>query len=107
MRLVADPETAAWLATVPTLQWDAGNSTKSEVKHGFSSADVESLFLGNFAFAGRIIEPTHEETRHLLFGVTADGRHAALVFTRRGEFLRPISCRSMRKKEKEAFDAAT
>ena len=80
---------------------------KSEVKHGFSAADVESLFRGKLAFAGRIIDPAHDEPRHLMFGVTADGRHAVLVFTRRGEFLRPISCRSMRNKEKEAFDAAT
>lgn len=107
MKLVADPDTVAWLATGPLLQWDAGNSRKSEVKHGFSSTDVESIFRGQFAFAGQIIEPEHEEPRYLLFGVTADDRYAALIFTRRGELLRPISCRAMRKKEKEAFDAAT
>ncbi len=39
--------------------------------------------------------------------VTSGGRHAALVFTRRGDKLRPISCRAMRKGEKEAYDAAT
>jgi uncharacterized DUF497 family protein len=39
--------------------------------------------------------------------VTAGGRRAALIFARRGDKLRPISCRAMRKKEKEAYDAAT
>ena len=55
----------------------------------------------------RIVEPAHEEARYLLLGVTSGGRHAALVFTRRGDKLRPISCRAMRRREKEVYDAAT
>ncbi len=70
-------------------------------------ADVESLLDAPVLFAGRIVEPTHEEARYLLLGVTAGGRRAALVFARRGEKLRPISCRAMRKREKEEYDAAT
>ena len=58
-------------------------------------------------FAGRILEPAHDELRYLLLGVTSGGRRAALVFARRGDKLRPISCRAMRKKEKEAYDAET
>jgi len=107
VRLVADPEIAAWLAARPTVQWDAGNSTKSAAKHGFHLADVESIFGGAVLFAGRIVEPEHEEARYLLLGATSDGRRAALIFARRGERLRPISCRAMRKKEKEAYDEAT
>ena len=107
MKLVADPDAAAWLEARPALEWDAGNSTKSQTKHGFSTADVESLLDAPVLFAGRIVEPTHEEARYLLLGVTAGGRRAALVFARRGEKLRPISCRAMRKREKEAYDAAT
>jgi uncharacterized DUF497 family protein len=107
MKLVADPDIAAWLGARPALEWDTGNSTKSQTKHGFSTADVESLLDAPVLFAGRIVEPAHEEARYLLLGVTADGRRAALVFARRGENLRPISCRAMRKREKEAYDAAT
>ena len=107
MKLVADPETAAWLATRPTMQWDAGNSTKSEAKHGFYAADVESILALAVLFAGRIVEPAHEEARYLLLGVTSNGRRAALIFARRGEKLRPISCRAMRRKEKEVYDEAT
>jgi hypothetical protein len=62
VKLLADTEIAAWLATRPAIEWDVGNSAKSETKHGFS--------------------------------------------TRRGDRLRPISCRAMRT-EKEAYDAAT
>ncbi|TMA25384.1 MAG: BrnT family toxin [Deltaproteobacteria bacterium] len=59
-----------------------------------------------FLFAGRIVEPEHDEARYLLLGITPTGRRAALIFTRRGDKLRPISCRAMRKGEKEAYDAA-
>ena len=89
------------------MDWDGGNSTKSQTKHGFRTADVESILDAAVVFAGRIIDPAHGEARYLLLGVTSGGRHAALVFTRRGDKLRPISCRAMREWEKEVYDAAT
>jgi uncharacterized DUF497 family protein len=89
------------------MEWDTGNSTKSQTKHGFSTADVESVFDAPLLLAGRIVEPAHEEMRYLLLGVTSDGRRAALIFAVRGDRLRPISCRAMRENEKEAYDAAT
>lgn len=110
MKLAADPETAEWVEALDggeALEWDRGNRSKSEVKHGFSVADVESIFAGPVLFAGRIVEPASSERRYLLLGVTTDGRYAALVFTRRGEKLRPISCRAMRRREKEKYDAAS
>jgi uncharacterized DUF497 family protein len=82
-----------------------GNSVKSETKHGFATADVESILDGLVLLVGRVVEPKHEEARYLLLGVTSDGRRAALVFARRGDRLRPISCRPMRTKEKEIYDA--
>jgi uncharacterized DUF497 family protein len=107
VRLTAAPDIAEWLGRRPQMEWDAGNSTKSQAKHGFRTADVESILDAAVVFAGRIVESEHDEARYLLLGVTSDGRHAALVFTRREDRLRPISCRAMRKKEKEAYDAAT
>src|SRR5207249_1127942 len=103
----ADLEIAAWLATRPEVEWDAGNVTKSETQHGFRTADVESIFNSPVLFAGRIVEPEHGEARYLLLGITSTGRRAALIFARRGDKLRPISCRAMRKTEKEAYDATT
>ncbi len=67
------------------MQWDAGNSTKSEAKHRFQVTDVESLLAGAVLFAGRIVEPAHEEARYLLLGATSEGRRTALVFARREE----------------------
>ena len=77
MKLVAEPDVATWLGTRPALEWDAGNSTKSQAKHGFSIADVESLLDAPVLFAGRIVEPAHDEQRYLLLGVTSGGRRGA------------------------------
>lgn len=107
VRLTAAPDIAEWLGKLPEMEWDAGNSTKSQTKHGFRTAHVEGILDAAIVFAGRIVEPAHDEARYLLLGVTSGGRHAALVFTRRGDKLRSMSCRAMRKREKEAYDAAT
>jgi uncharacterized DUF497 family protein len=107
VRLTAAPDIAEWLGMRPQMEWDAGNSTKSQTKHGFSTADVESILDAAVLFAGRIVEPAHDEPRYLLLGVTSGGRHAALIFTGRGDQLRPISCRAMRKLEKGVYDAGT
>ncbi len=45
------------------MEWDAGNSTKSQTKHGFRTADVESILEAAVVFAGRIVEPAHDEVR--------------------------------------------
>jgi uncharacterized DUF497 family protein len=56
--------------------------------------------------AGSIIEPAHDEPHWLLLGETNAGRRLALIFTRRGEMLRPISCRPMRRNERRLYDEA-
>ena len=71
MKLADDAETARWLeslATPEALEWDRGNRTKSEEKHGFSVADVESIFARPKLEAGRIVEPASGEKRYLLLG---------------------------------------
>ncbi len=57
MRLTADAEVAAWLATRPALEWDKGNRTKSDIKHGVKSAEVDQLLGHALLFAGRIVDP--------------------------------------------------
>jgi uncharacterized DUF497 family protein len=100
VRLVADPELAAWLSVRPAFEWDAGNRTKSAGKHGITPTEVESVFENPFVFEGTIVEPAHQEVRGLLLGVTSTGKMVALVFTRRGDRIRPISSRPMRRNER-------
>jgi uncharacterized DUF497 family protein len=68
--------------------------------------EVESLFHRTIFLAGRIIQPAHEERRWLLLGETDEGRRLGLIFTRRGDQLRPISCRPMRRNERSLYDEA-
>lgn len=106
MKLAADPAVAAWLLGQPAFEWDTGNSTKSMVKHGNSTAEVESLLEHPVVLAGRIVEPAHAEPRWLLLGQSTGGKLLALVFTRRGDRLRPISCRAMRRTERSQYAQA-
>lgn len=109
MKWVDDTDAAAWLEGLAggpeDFEWDPGNRTKNR-KHGVEPKDIESLLQQPILFAGRIVEPSHEEPRWLLLGQAADGRRLALIFTRRGDRLRPISCRAMRKKERRLYDEA-
>jgi uncharacterized protein len=105
VRLVDDPDTAEWLESEPKREWNAGNAEKNE-KHGVARSDVEEVLRIQPAFVGRIIEPAHDEPRWLLPGRDAVGRRLALIFTRRGELLRPISCRPMRESERRLYEQA-
>jgi len=85
--------------------WDIGNLTKNR-KHGVEPRHVQTLIGGDFYFAGRIVEPVHSEPRWLALGEDATGRRLWLIFTRRGDRRRPISCRAMRRKEKALYEEA-
>jgi uncharacterized DUF497 family protein len=103
MRWAADAAAVEWLATAPTFEWDDANTTKL-AKHGLTPADVEAVFRGMLYLLGRIVEPVHAEARWVALGTTGTGRPVTLIFTRRGDALRPISCRAMRRKERRLYE---
>lgn len=109
MKFVADPAAASWLEDLcsrpPEFEWDAGNRTKS-AKHGVAIEEVETILRHAVLFAGRITEPHHDELRWSLLGRDDRRRRLALVFTRRGDRLRPISCRPMRRQERRVYEEA-
>jgi uncharacterized DUF497 family protein len=109
MRLTDDPDAAEWLGGLggqsEDFDWDSGNLHKNR-KHGVQPENVEALLVRPALLAGRIVEPSHDEPRWLLLGQDETGRRLALIFTRRGDRLRPISCRPMRKKERQFYDEA-
>ncbi len=109
MRFVDDPDAAAWLdaleGNLEDFDWDAGNQTKNR-KHGVEDEDIEALLGHPVLLAGRIIQPRHDEPRWLLLGRDQRGRRLALIFTRRGDRLRPISCRPMRRTERQVYEEA-
>ena len=108
MKLSPDSSLDEWLGgltgAAEQFDWDAGNRNKGD-KHGVEPSDVESLFHRTVFLAGRIVEPAHDEPRWLLLGETDARRRLALIFTRRANRLRPISCRPMRRNERRLYDA--
>ncbi|MFI5361323.1 MAG: BrnT family toxin [Elusimicrobiota bacterium] len=109
MNFVPDAEARVWLRDfVPdsdNFDRDAGNRTKNE-KHDVRGEEIESIFYQEkIIFAGRISEPVHDEWRGLILGRSIEGRLLALIFTRRGDRLRPISCRPMRSGERRVYEA--
>jgi len=64
------------------------------------------MFRSPIVFAGRIVEPGHAELRWLVLGRSRQGRRLALVLARRGDRLRPISCRPMRRAERKVYEEA-
>jgi uncharacterized DUF497 family protein len=109
VRLSPDGGLDEWLAGITgaagQFDWDAGNRAKNR-KHGVEPSEVESLFHRTVFLAGRVVEPAHDELRWLLLGETEAGRRLTLIFTRRRDQLRPISCRSMRRDERRLYDDA-
>jgi uncharacterized DUF497 family protein len=109
MKLAPDSDLDHWLSRITGaadhFDWDAGNRSKGR-KHGVEPLEVQSLFERVVFLAGRIMEPVHDEPRWLLVGETSNGRRLALIFTRRGSMLRPISCRPMRRNERRLYDQA-
>ena len=108
MKLIPDTQASAWLqdfvADSENFDWDNGNREKN-AKHEVTEEEIESILAQEkYIFAGRIIEPFHEEWRGLILGESLEGRVLALIFTRRGDKLRPISCRSMRTIERGLYE---
>ena len=110
MKTVADHAMGDWLMKFfpshGNFDWDDGNSHKN-TKHGVTWEDVESIFFNDFVFEGRIVEPAHPEYRFILLGMDNKKRKLALIFTVRKQKLRPISCRAMRRKERERYEEKT
>ena len=83
-------------------QWDKGNRAKCQ-KHGVSLETVEGLFS-----SGVIILPdaghSLNETRYRAIGKDTDRRSVFIVFTIRGDEIRPISARYMHQKEVESYE---
>ena len=109
MKVAADAILGTWLEQFSgrpeDFDWDAGKRTKHR-KHSVEPEDVHALFRQRTVFLGCIVEPAHAEVRGLLLGQDASGRRLALIFTRRGARLRPVSCRAMRRHERKVYEEA-
>lgn len=87
--------------------WDAGNSSKNELKHGVSRKEAEELFFNEPLLVSEDVAHSGEESRFHAFGKTNSGRllFAAFTYRQNGTLIRFISVRNMKKKERRRYEA--
>lgn len=87
--------------------WDEGNARKNE-KHAVSKAEVEQVFLNKPLLLAEDLKHSQWESRFHALGRTDKDRWLHITFTERenGTLIRPISARSMSRKERAAYESA-
>lgn len=93
------------LARIVGFEWDAGNSRKSEEKHGVAQSEAEQVFLNEPLLVASDIRHSATEARLHALGRTDAGRFLHLTFTLRAEsaLLRVISARDMSRRERKIY----
>lgn len=112
MRIVADDSVIRWLldSWSGELEWDQGNLVKLK-KHHATRQDIGYLFTeieADAVFVGRIVPQDADpwpEPRYLTFGLDMNDKPRAIVWTIRGDRIRPISCRIMRRGERKLYES--
>jgi len=87
--------------------WDDGNARKNE-KHDVTKAEVEQVFLNSPLLLADDLKHSQRERRLHALGRTDQNRWLHLTFTERGNgtLIRPISARTMSRKERRIYDQA-
>lgn len=96
-----------WLLENPQcdFEWDDGNKTKNETKHGVSVREVEGVFKSGAALPlGVQITPETEEQRLGVVGPGFSGRLLQVAFILRAGRVRVISARPAHKKERSQYE---
>ena len=87
--------------------WDQGNDRKNE-KHGVSKSEVEQVFLNAPLLLADDLKHSRREPRFQALGRTDQDRWLHVTFTERdsGTLIRPISARTMSRKERAVYEQA-
>lgn len=84
-------------------EWDAGNTTKSLLKHSVSNQEAEDAFF-NFNIILKDQRHSGSENRLGMYGQTNSGKILFVAFTIRGQRVRIISARPADKKERKLYE---
>ena len=87
-------------------EWDEGNAPKIQARHGVTPGECEQVFFCEPLFIASDAKHSGSEERWAAWGRTAEGRALAIIFTLRGQRIRPISARDMNHKERERYAQA-
>ena len=88
-------------------QWDAGNINKNLYKHKVENWECEQVFFNEPLIILDDPKHSHEEKRWAAFGKTDAGRLLSVIFTKRGQLIRVISARTMKRKERNFYEKNT
>jgi uncharacterized DUF497 family protein len=85
-------------------EWNSRKALSNESKHGVSFVEASEVF--NDDHSSVVPDPDHalDEGRHLIFGVSANGRHLVVSYTERNDRIRLISARLMTGRERKAYE---
>ena len=85
-------------------QWDGANRDKNWRAHGVGWWECEEAFFNQPLYVHEDQSHSTVENRWYVLGQTNAGRRLFLVFTRRGDTIRVISARDMKRKERKVYD---
>ena len=85
-------------------EWDDGKAAANLRKHGVDFADAVLVFEDGLALTMRDPDSEHEE-RFITIGHDPYGRLLVVVYTWRGERIRPISARQATGRERRRYEA--
>ncbi len=85
--------------------WDDGNTTKSEEKHGIEISIIESCFYDQDLMAlGEQYQPIVNESRYGIIAKADTNEVCFICFTIRDYKIRPISARKANQKERGFYE---
>ena len=95
------------LSRIVGFDWDAGNARKNE-KHSVTQTEIEQVFFRQPLIVTVDSDHNATESRYHALGRTDQDRWLHVTFTLRGEgmLIRPISARTMHRKERPIYGAA-
>lgn len=86
-------------------EWDSGNQTKSNTKHGVTIEEVEGVFKSGSALPlGIQTQPVADEQRLGIVGPSSSGRLLQVAFVLREGHVRVISARPAHRKERKQYE---
>lgn len=87
-------------------EWDEGNLTKNEMKHGITSKEIEEVFYSLFVIPlGVQVSPMiDDESRYGILGTTKARLGLFICFTVRCGKVRVISARKMSRTERKYYE---
>ncbi|MBL8027508.1 MAG: BrnT family toxin [Fibrobacteres bacterium] len=93
------------LQSFHSFYWDYGNLEKNWAKHNVRRSEIEETFFNKpLLLIDAVPKPPNNEKRYIIQGITNSERRLFIVFTVRGDKIRPISARDMSRKERKYYE---